>query len=119
MNPVQGVAAAEELVNAQGVVAIVGALASGVTIPVATSVTIPNGIVQISGASTAPAITVLEDNDFLFRTALSDASQGVVLAGIGPTSLAIRPRESCSSITRTGKDWRPSSPNRLPPWAGP
>ena len=80
VNPVQGVAAAEELVNAQGVVAIVGALASGVTIPVATSVTIPNGIVQISGASTAPAITVLEDNDFLFRTALSDASQGVVLA---------------------------------------
>ena len=57
VNPVQGVAAAEELVNAQGVVAIVGALASGVTIPVATSVTIPNGIVQISGASTAPAIT--------------------------------------------------------------
>ena len=82
VNPVQGVSAAEELVNAQGVVAIVGALASGVTIPVATSVTIPNGILQISGASTAPAITVLEDNDFLFRTALSDASQGVVLADL-------------------------------------
>jgi ABC-type branched-subunit amino acid transport system substrate-binding protein len=80
VNPVQGVAAAEELVNAQGVVAIVGALASGVTIPVATSVTVPNGVLQISGSSTAPGITVLEDNDFLFRTSLSDASQGVVLA---------------------------------------
>ncbi len=82
VNPFQGVSAAEELVNAQGVVAIVGALASGVTIPVAISVTIPNGILQISGASTAPAITVLEDNDFLFRTSLSDASQGVVLADL-------------------------------------
>ena len=80
VNPVQGVAAAEELVNLQGVVAIVGALASGVTIPVATSVTVPNGVLQVSGASTAPAITVLEDDDFLFRTSLSDASQGVVLA---------------------------------------
>ena len=82
VNPVQGVSAAEELVNAQGVVAIVGALASGVTIPVATSVTVPNGVIQISGSSTAPAITVLEDNDFLFRTALSDATQGVVLGGL-------------------------------------
>ena len=80
VNPVQGVSAAEDLVNVQGAVAIVGALASGVTIPVATSVTAPNGVVQISGSSTAPGITVLEDNDFLFRTALSDASQGVVLA---------------------------------------
>ena len=82
VNPVQGVSAAEELVNVQGVVAIVGALASGVTIPVATSVTVPNGVLQVSGASTAPAITVLEDNDFLFRTSLSDASQGVVLADL-------------------------------------
>ena len=82
VNPVQGVSAAEELVNLQGVVAIVGALASGVTIPVATSVTVPNGVLQVSGASTATAITVLEDNDFLFRTSLSDASQGVVLADL-------------------------------------
>ena len=82
VNPVQGVAAAEDLVNAQGAVAIVGALASGVTIPVATSVTIPNGVLQVSGASTAPGITVLEDGDFLFRTSLSDASQGVVLADL-------------------------------------
>ena len=82
VNPVQGVASAEELVNAHGVVAIVGALASGVTIPVATSVTIPNGVLQVSGASTAPGITVLADNDFLFRTSLSDASQGVILADL-------------------------------------
>ena len=79
VNPVQGVDAARALVNVENAVAIVGALASGVTIPVATSVTVPNERLQISGASTAPSITVLDDNDFLFRTAPSDAAQGVVL----------------------------------------
>ena len=63
-------------------VAIVGALSSGVTIAVAQSVTIPKERLLISGASTAPAITVLEDNDYVFRTAPSDAAQGIVLGGL-------------------------------------
>jgi ABC-type branched-subunit amino acid transport system substrate-binding protein len=64
------------------VVAIIGALASGVTIPVATSVAKPNRIPQISPASTAPAITTLDDDGFLFRTTPHDALQGVVLADV-------------------------------------
>ncbi len=79
-NPVQGVDAARALVDVENAVAILGALASGVTLPVATSVTVPKKRLQISGASTSPAITVLADDDFLFRTAVSDAAQGVVLA---------------------------------------
>jgi ABC-type branched-subunit amino acid transport system substrate-binding protein len=79
-NPQVGVDAARALVDIEGVVAIVGALASGVTIPVVQSVTGPSGILQISAASTSPAITVLDDNDFMFRTTVSDAAQGVVLA---------------------------------------
>ncbi len=59
--------------------AIVGALSSGVTIAAAQSVTVPKGRVLISPSSTSPAITVLEDDDFLFRTVVSDAAQGVVL----------------------------------------
>ena len=82
VNPVQGVDAARALVSIDGVVAIVGSLASGVTLAVAESVTIPQGVLQVTGASTSPAITVLEDNDFLFRTAVSDAAQGVVLARV-------------------------------------
>ena len=78
-NPVQGVDAARALVNIEQVIAVVGALASGVTMPVAESVTGPAGILQISAASTSPAITVLADNDFLFRTTVSDAAQGVVM----------------------------------------
>ena len=57
-----------------------GALASGVTLAVAQSVTVPKQRLLISPASTSPAITVLEDDDFLFRTTVSDAAQGVVLA---------------------------------------
>ena len=82
VNPVQGVDAARALVSVDGAVAIVGSLASGVTLAVAESVTIPQGILHVTGASTSPAITVLEDNDFLFRTAVSDAAQGVVLARV-------------------------------------
>jgi branched-chain amino acid transport system substrate-binding protein len=80
VNPVQGVDAARALVDVENVVAIVGALSSGVTVAVANAVTIPKETLMLSGASTAPSITVLEDNDFLFRTTPSDASQGVVLA---------------------------------------
>ena len=79
-NPVQGVAAARALVDVEGAVAIVGALASGVTLARAQSVTVPKQRLLISPASTSPAITDLEDDDFLFRTTVSDAAQGVVLA---------------------------------------
>jgi len=79
-NPVQGVDSASALISVNNVVAIVGALSSGVTIAVANSVTVPDGILQITAASTNPGITVLDDDDLLFRTTVSDAAQGVVLA---------------------------------------
>lgn len=65
---------------AEGAEVIIGALGSGFSIALANSVTVPNEIVQITPASTSPALTVLDDNDFLFRTAVSDATQGVILA---------------------------------------
>jgi branched-chain amino acid transport system substrate-binding protein len=80
--PEQGVAEARRLVDIAGVHAIVGAAASGVTLPVAESVTIPNKILQISNCSTSPALTDVEDDDYLFRTPISDAAQGVVLADL-------------------------------------
>ena len=81
-NPQVGVDAAKKLVEIEKVVAVVGGLASGVTIPVAKSVSAPAGVVQISGASTSPALTGLEDGDVLFRTIPSDAFQGVALASV-------------------------------------
>ena len=84
-DPTAGIDAAKKLVELDKVVAIVGALSSGVTIPVATSVTIPSGIVQISPASTSPQLTDLQDNDLLFRTCPSDALQGKVSGRLAKT----------------------------------
>lgn len=79
---IPGVEAARRLVEVEGVHVLIGAAASGVTIPIAESVSIPSQIPQISYASTSPLITLLpadQGQDFLFRTCPSDALQGVVL----------------------------------------
>lgn len=80
--PQAGTDAAQKLISIDGVEGIVGALSSGVTIPVAQSVTSEEGIPQISPASTSPVITDLDDGDFMFRTVPSDAFQGQALAQI-------------------------------------
>ncbi len=72
--------AADRLVNTDGVTAIVGAMCSGATIAVANTVGVPAGTVMISPSATSPAVTAVDDNDLLFRTAPSDAYQGEVLA---------------------------------------
>ncbi len=78
-NPQVGVEAAKRLVAVDGAVALIGALSSGVTIPIATTVAAVEGVPQISPASTSPVITTLEDRGFLFRTTPSDALQGRIL----------------------------------------
>jgi branched-chain amino acid transport system substrate-binding protein len=79
-NSQTAVDAANKLVNIEQVVGIAGALCSGATIPAASNVAVPAGVVMISPASTSPEITNLKDNDYLYRTAPSDAFQGGVLA---------------------------------------
>ena len=74
------VAEARHLIDEDGVDAIIGAATSGVTVDVAEQVTGPASILQISPAAVAPDVTSADDGDFLFRTALSDSAQGVLLA---------------------------------------
>lgn len=81
-NPTAAVDAAKKLVEIDKVVGIAGALSSGVTIPVATSVSIPSNVVQISPASTSEKITTLNDNDYIFRTVAMDALQAPALAQV-------------------------------------
>ena len=57
LDPVQGAEEARRLIDIEGVHAIVGPLASDVTVPVGESVTGPAGIPTISPSATAPAIT--------------------------------------------------------------
>ncbi|MFQ5997318.1 MAG: ABC transporter substrate-binding protein [Dehalococcoidales bacterium] len=78
---IPAVEAARKLVDVDQVFAIVGAAASGVTIPIAESVTIPKQVPLISYASTSPLISHLpadEGQNFVYRTCPSDALQGVV-----------------------------------------
>ena len=74
------VEAATKLVKSDKVNVIIGEMASSATIPMAQSVTIPNKIVQISPTSSAPQLTTIKDNGYLWRTYPSDALQGKVLA---------------------------------------
>ncbi len=74
LEPLLGVEEARRLVEIEGVHAIVGPLASAVTLPVAESVTGPSRIPQIA-LGTSALLTTADDDDFLSRTTLSDISQ--------------------------------------------
>ena len=92
--PVQGVVAdatgdpvvaedvALRLVEVDGVHAIVGPNASSAALPVARNVSGALGIPTISPSATSPQLTTVDDNGYFFRTALSDAAQGPVLARV-------------------------------------
>jgi ABC-type branched-subunit amino acid transport system substrate-binding protein len=92
-----GVDAAKKLVDVQHVPAIVGALSSGVTTAILTSVTAPANVILISPASTSPTLTELgkegKTGGYFFRTAPSDALQGLAMAdeaySAGVTKVAV------------------------------
>lgn len=75
-------AAAERLVTADKVNAIMGADCSGVTGAILQNVARANGIVMISPSATSPALSTAEDDGLFFRTAPSDARQGAVITDI-------------------------------------
>jgi branched-chain amino acid transport system substrate-binding protein len=93
-------AAAERLVTADQVVAILGAACSGVTIAVTNNVGVPNGVPMVSPSATSPALTTIEDNGYFFRVVPSDARQGQVLSDV----LRERGVESVA-ITYTNNDY--------------
>ena len=92
--PVQGVVAdatgdpataadvALRLVEVEGVHAIVGPNATSAALPIAQSISGALGIPTISPSATSPQLTGVKDNGYFFRTALSDAAQGPVLAHV-------------------------------------
>ena len=81
-DPERAVAEARRLVEAEGVHAIVGPNASAHALPIAERVIGPAGIPTVSFSATSPELTGAADHDYLFRTALSDVSQGPVLARV-------------------------------------
>src|SRR3954447_23424111 len=79
-NPQAAVQAARKLVDADGASCLTGAWASADTIPTAQSVSIPDGVLQISPASTSDEITGLDDDGLVNRTSPPDSFQGPTLA---------------------------------------
>jgi branched-chain amino acid transport system substrate-binding protein len=75
-------AAADKVINTDNVTGVVGALCTGETIGAFNGSGLSGGVVFISPASSAPALTTLEDNDLVYRTTPSDALQGVKLANL-------------------------------------
>jgi branched-chain amino acid transport system substrate-binding protein len=70
--------AARHLVQDVGVPAIVGPEASGDVITVS-AISIPGGTLLISPSATSTAITDIQDNDLVWRTAPSDSLQAIAL----------------------------------------
>ncbi|MEO8881999.1 MAG: ABC transporter substrate-binding protein [Devosia sp.] len=74
--------AADKLINTSQVVAVVGGLCTGETIGGFNAAGKSGNVVFVSPASSAPALTTLDDNDLVFRTTPSDALQGVKMASL-------------------------------------
>ena len=82
--PTVGVDAAKSLVDLEGVQALIGAVSSGVSLPVLTSVAVPSKITQVSCCSTSQSFTELakegKTEGFWFRTFATNRSQSAMAA---------------------------------------
>ena len=80
LDPETTVVEVRRLVEEEGIHALVGPSTSASSLPVVEQVTGPAGVPTMSPSATSPLLTDAADNDFFFRTALSDRAQGPVMA---------------------------------------
>jgi len=85
-----GVDAAKSLVDLEGVQALIGAVSSGVSLPILTSVAVPSKVTQISCCSSSESFTDLaasgETKGFWFRTYATNRSQSAMGAQLAVQS---------------------------------
>ncbi len=87
-DPQAAVQAARKVVDADNASCIAGGYSStSSTIPIANSVSIREGVLEFSPASTADEISDLKDDGLINRTATADRFQGPTLAGLIEESL--------------------------------
>lgn len=86
VDPKVGVDAAKALVDLEGVNLLLGAVSSGVSMPILTSVTVPGGVMQMSCCSSSTAFTKLSEegktNGLWFRTFATTGVQSAVAAKV-------------------------------------
>ncbi len=82
VDPKVGVDAAKALVDLEGVNVLLGAVSSGVSMPILTSVTVPGGVMQMSCCSSSTAFTKLSEegktDGLWYRTFATTAVQSAV-----------------------------------------
>lgn len=82
VDPKVGVDAAKALVDLDGVQLLLGAVSSGVSMPILTSVTVPAGVMQMSCCSSSTAFTRLAEegktNGLFYRTFATSGVQAAV-----------------------------------------
>ncbi len=86
VDPKVGVDAAKALVDLEGVNVLLGAVSSGVSMPILTSVTVPGGVMQMSCCSSSTAFTGLAEegktDGLWFRTFATTGVQSAVGAKV-------------------------------------
>ena len=86
VDPKVGVDAAKALVDLEGVKLLLGAVSSGVSMPILTSVTVPGDVMQMSCCSSSTAFTKLSEegktNGLWFRTFATTGVQSAIGAKI-------------------------------------
>ncbi|WP_425038357.1 ABC transporter substrate-binding protein [Primorskyibacter sp. S187A] len=86
VDPKVGVDAAKALVDLEGISVLLGAVSSGVSMPILTSVTVPSGVMQMSCCSSSTAFTGLAEegktNGLWFRTFATTGVQSAVGAKV-------------------------------------
>ncbi len=86
VDPKVGVDAAKALVDLEGVDLLLGAVSSGVSMPILTSVTVPGDVMQMSCCSSSTAFTKLSEegktNGLWFRTFATTGVQSAVAAKV-------------------------------------
>ncbi|CTQ52943.1 Leucine-, isoleucine-, valine-, threonine-, and alanine-binding protein precursor [Roseibium album] len=86
VDPKVGVDAAKALVDLEGVKVLLGAVSSGVSMPILSSVTVPSGVMQMSCCSSSTAFTKLAEegktDGLWFRTFATTAVQSAMGAKV-------------------------------------
>lgn len=86
VDPKVGVDAAKALVDLEGVKVLLGAVSSGVSMPILTSVTVPGGVMQMSCCSSSTAFTKLSEDGktdgLWFRTFATTSVQSAMGAKV-------------------------------------
>ncbi len=86
VDPKVGVDAAKALVDLEGIKVLLGAVSSGVSMPILTSVTVPAGVMQMSCCSSSTAFTKLSEegktNGLWFRTFATTGVQSAMGAKV-------------------------------------